>query len=514
MAAVKRKRRASPVDTCQRQALSCIGFIFFCLAAYVALTVQDVATTAPPPQNRRQAITQKFRHTVVQKRQQLIGALQNLKGSDIPVRVQRLRERNEIVGERLKDIQEGTETVQEVLGVGGASDSPPMEIDEILTYLDSWIHQLHDALQPVRLLGFEIIWKAYHDLTLTTLFPWDQEYLSRMPKRRDDGSIFLSLASYRDENCVNTLNWAYGNASNPEKLFTGLVQQNCVANCRTGVLVGGKMDDTDADMDCHKEFCKANPSLCGNIRGLFIDEAESLGPYAARFFASKLWFGESWYLQIDAHMTFLKDWDAVSIQMLKAAPTAKPVLSHYPPGHTMNLAKMAKEPTQRLCGPVFAGSEIESQIVRLEGSAVSSNSHSEYCRFTTYALLNSPALARLLFHRNTTKSRYLLLASLPLQPLDIWWRIPTFYETFHSIPSCHGFSWAKKSSCRVVCGRLATISSLHPKLCWDTCMCVVTNQSFGSRLTAPFTLVWPTILRGWSSTASSINSGILNVPRT
>jgi hypothetical protein len=31
---------------------------------------------------------------------------------------------------------------------------------------------------------------------------------------------------------------------------------------------------------------------------LFIDEDESLGPYAARFFASKLWYGETWYLQM------------------------------------------------------------------------------------------------------------------------------------------------------------------------------------------------------------------------
>lgn len=385
MVAIQKHAPAVPVDHCQRTALSWIGLIFFSLAVYVAMTVQDVAPTAPPPEGRRQVLTRNLRHAIVEKRHELIRALESLRQgahgtAEIPVvRLQRLRDHHQVVGERLKDIQAGTETVHEVLGTttkgSGSSDQPPMTIDEILSYLDGWIHQLHDALQPVRQENFLEIWKAYHDLTVRTLFPWDQDYLSRMPERREDGSIFLSLASYRDENCFNTLNWAYGNATHPERLFTGLVQQNCVNNCRTGVLVGGRMEETEPDMDCHKEFCKANPSWCGNIRALFIDEDESLGPYAARFFASKLWYGETWYLQIDAHMTFLKNWDAISIQMLKEAPTAKPVLSHYPPGDKANLAKLENKPTERLCGPVFAGSEIESQIVRLEGSDVSS----QYC---------------------------------------------------------------------------------------------------------------------------------------
>jgi hypothetical protein len=55
--------------------------------------------------------------------------------------------------------------------------------------------------------------------------------------------------------------------------------------------------------------------------------------------------------------------------MLLAAPTAKPVISHYPPSHDTNLTQIAKEPCSRLCGPVFACSEIEAQIIRLEGAA-------------------------------------------------------------------------------------------------------------------------------------------------
>ena len=62
--------------------------------------------------------------------------------------------------------------------------------------------------------------------------------------------------------------------------------------------------------------------------------------------------------------------------MLQAAPSDKPVISHYPPGHQADLDAMKEKPAARLCGPVFATSDLESQIIRLEGSGVSYVVHS------------------------------------------------------------------------------------------------------------------------------------------
>lgn len=42
---------------------------------------------------------------------------------------------------------------------------------------------------------------------------------------RDDNSIFVSLASYRDENCPATLVEMFSKADRPDYLFVGLVQQ-------------------------------------------------------------------------------------------------------------------------------------------------------------------------------------------------------------------------------------------------------------------------------------------------
>jgi Glycosyltransferase (GlcNAc) len=208
----------------------------------------------------------------------------------------------------------------------------PLTISEITDYLSQWISQLHQHLQQsdFKKGKEQAIWTAFHNLTINTLYPWDQQYLQRMPLRRQDGSIFLSVASYRDENCLNTMLEAYRKAKDPNKLFVGLVQQNCQQDCYTGIMKDGKSRlQPNPDPDCHGDFCASaeGKPFCEahQVRTLHIQESESLGPYMARYFASKLWNGEEWFMQVDSHMTFAQDWDAISIKGLKKAPSSKPV---------------------------------------------------------------------------------------------------------------------------------------------------------------------------------------------
>ncbi|KAL7559540.1 hypothetical protein ACA910_011930 [Epithemia clementina (nom. ined.)] len=395
---------------------------------------------------------QQLRHVVQTKRQQFQQALSQLAASGttsvMPQRLKALRDKHEIIGERLIEIQQGQETAEELLhsrnsngrgrgrrvanhpnakqqalsnngnhhkkkkskknknidnknkntadsaedpAMAVLSDKPPMELDEIITFLNGWIHELHETLNQVKHATFEGIWQAYHDLTVKTLYPWDQEYLQRMPERRDDGSIFLSLASYRDETCFTTLYNAYAKAQHPDQLFVGLVQQNCHENCKSGVLANGTVEDVPPDDDCYAKFCASDIGQvrCNNqkkqqVRLLDINESESLGPYAARYLTSKLWYGESWFMQIDAHMTFAQNWDALSVAMLNKAPSTRPVLSHYPPAHTIDLETRRGQPSSRLCGPVFSRSDLENQIIRLEGGAVWDKQHQETPLFAPF----------------------------------------------------------------------------------------------------------------------------------
>lgn len=301
-------RRRSTRSDAQTPAMVAIITVFVVLVIYLATVTDDT----PPPNvngktNARVNKEPSLRATVVSKRKELRSALESLTAQHMPMRLYKLREKNEIVGERLPEIKAGSETVEELLhGVTDVSNQPPMELEEIRNYLEEWIHTLHDTLVEAKHATYQGIWQSYHDLAVKTLYPWDRQYLQRMPPRRDDGSIFLSLATYRDENCLNTVSQAYAKAKHPEKLFIGLVQQNCHRDCRSGILEGGKVEDVEPDQDCYKAFCETEDGKkhceAGRVRLLDIEEPESLGPYAARYFASKLWYGEQWFMQTDAHM--------------------------------------------------------------------------------------------------------------------------------------------------------------------------------------------------------------------
>lgn len=299
------------------------------------------------------------------------------------MRVQSLLAQSQIVGDHLQEVKDGKKTVEEaihqrsdnkgsagIVGTGALSHnhkSAPMTLNEILTFLNLFLKKLNSSNIKNKHATYHGIWSAYHDLVAKYLYPWDQEYLRRMPSRRkDDGSIYLSVVSFRDEFCTETLKEAFNKAKNPDNLFIGLVQQNCEGEkCRRGNKVG-------PDPDCYNLFCSSTTGkkYCndGQLRLLKMKETSSLGPYMARYFASKLWMGEQWYMQIDSHMSFIQNWDALSIQMLAQAPSDKPVISHLPPPMTSNLQEKIEIAASRLCGPIFATSDIEGQIVRLEGS--------------------------------------------------------------------------------------------------------------------------------------------------
>jgi [Skp1-protein]-hydroxyproline N-acetylglucosaminyltransferase len=131
-------------------------------------------------------------------------------------------------------------------------------------------------------------------------------------------TIFVSVASYRDTECSMTLDTLFNNAKYPERIFVGVCEQN----------KAGMKD----------ELCLSNKVMKyrDNIRIKVLDHTQAKGPTYARYYCSELWRGEQYYLQIDSHTTFIKDWDQDLIDMItqiKMDPdeSARPVLSAYPP---------------------------------------------------------------------------------------------------------------------------------------------------------------------------------------
>ena len=81
-----------------------------------------------------------------------------------------------------------------------------------------------------------------------------------------------------------TIKNLFSQAARPEKLFVAIFQQNCFeTKCRTGVLVGGKIEDTTTDINCYDDFCASpegiasNACHTGQIRLFNVNESESLG---------------------------------------------------------------------------------------------------------------------------------------------------------------------------------------------------------------------------------------------
>jgi Glycosyltransferase (GlcNAc) len=205
---------------------------------------------------------------------------------------------------------------------------------------------------------------------------------------RNDESIFMSLAAFREDLLADTMRFAFMNAQHPDKLHVGAVVQNCFGKvledshgnvttidttglpCRTGVQVVGrnaqtgkdmtKVSDAPPDRNGIAEFCQmpdyAKYCQNGQVRVLYVHEMDSSGPAMARYLASKLWAGETYFLQTDSHLMFAEHWDAKYRAEVQAASSfPKAVLSSYPPGFPSNAerdpehAKVPETPGARLC---------------------------------------------------------------------------------------------------------------------------------------------------------------------
>lgn len=255
----------------------------------------------------------------------------------------------------------------------------------VIAILQRFLGNLHAMLKARRdaKTPDEVI-EAYFGLVNEYLEPLEHAYRDRSVfPIREDGSIFMSLGAYRDHLLGETLRQAFKNAASPDKLFIGAVVQNCFGidvQCRTGVEVKGKdkqgrpvteISDRPPDHNGIEEFC-GDPGYVqycdsGQVRVLYVNETESNGPTTARYFASKLWGGETYFMQSDAHLRFAPEWDRLYIEEVKAAKSyPKAILSSYPPGFNEGDPPYQGGSTgTRLCTCTFSDSDVEHKILRI-----------------------------------------------------------------------------------------------------------------------------------------------------
>ena len=123
-------------------------------------------------------------------------------------------------------------------------------------------------------------------------------------------SIFVSIASYRDPELTRTIKSAISNASNPDELHFSIVVQD--------------FEENTPDL-----------SWVPNLSLVTMHPKEARGAGYARSIAMKAYNNQDYYLQIDSHTLFEKDWDTISIdehnKAKSIAQNDKIILSYFPP---------------------------------------------------------------------------------------------------------------------------------------------------------------------------------------
>jgi [Skp1-protein]-hydroxyproline N-acetylglucosaminyltransferase len=136
--------------------------------------------------------------------------------------------------------------------------------------------------------------------------------------------IFVQIGHYRDDWCDYTLRQIFTKCRYCDRVIVGLAEQIWIPweeyDCKNYNCQG-----KDSDLQClgPRKWRK-------NVRVIHLHEFEAAGPTWSRYLTSKLWRGEEYFLQIDAHMDFVEDWDVKVIQMMKKLPSSKALVSHYP----------------------------------------------------------------------------------------------------------------------------------------------------------------------------------------
>ncbi len=133
-------------------------------------------------------------------------------------------------------------------------------------------------------------------------------------------TIFVAIASYRDYRCPHTVEALFEQAAHPERIRVGVVDQ----------LEPGEDDSCVKN----KRSCEQNPddTLCKyahQIDSFEMDASLAVGPVFARHIGNRMYRGEYFFMQSDAHMEFVKGWDQEVIDQWRSAKNEMAVLTTY-----------------------------------------------------------------------------------------------------------------------------------------------------------------------------------------
>ena len=157
--------------------------------------------------------------------------------------------------------------------------------------------------------------------------------------------IFVQIVAYRDPECHATITDLFEQATHPERIHVGVCWQY------------------DAAEDAAYLNAPYPRQEQVRIKHYTLEEAQGAG--WARQEAMKLWQGEEYTLQIQAHMRFMPGWDETLLDMLLRCDSPHPVLALWPPYYKPEGPREIPENCLRRTRVNFFGAEDDPQILHL-----------------------------------------------------------------------------------------------------------------------------------------------------
>ncbi len=151
--------------------------------------------------------------------------------------------------------------------------------------------------------------------------PQEAQMVGSIDPETGHETIFLSVASYRDPECTPTVESIFARAEHPERVRVGVVDQ---------------IELAEGDKACTQPAtpCVEDPSqiLCRYAHLIDVYQVPAflmVGPVLARHIAHRMYRGEYYAMQVDAHVRFVEGWDEDIINQWKSTNNEMAVLSTY-----------------------------------------------------------------------------------------------------------------------------------------------------------------------------------------
>mmetsp|Transcript_18895 Transcript_18895/g.41147 ORF Transcript_18895/g.41147 Transcript_18895/m.41147 type:complete len:707 (+) Transcript_18895:298-2418(+) len=177
---------------------------------------------------------------------------------------------------------------------------------------------------------------------------------SRIPSSQNDGAlletIFVAVASYRDWQCPQTVESAFSRASHPERIRVAVVDQiRFGRDTPCSIPPGGPCEENPNQATCKH---------LSQIDYFTVDADLSVGPVFARHLGHRLYRGEYFAMQSDAHVEFVQRWDDEIIEQWHTARNEMAILSTYLSGVEKHIDLETGERTSK-SRPIMCASDFE-----------------------------------------------------------------------------------------------------------------------------------------------------------